>query len=146
MSEERRIKIVQIGKRDVLGLFQMVGSDASFCRFPVISGLPEGYRVHDVSYSFLTDTFLLKVEHESFDPVPCGEQLPWWNPHDVAMIEVRKIATEPIPDEPEIAEEPIHFANNPFVALCGSDRANQRTTCFREHATCTECRRKLEES
>lgn len=34
----------------------------------------------------------------------------------------------------------VHFAPNPFVALCGADVPNQSTTGLRDHTTCENCK------
>lgn len=37
----------------------------------------------------------------------------------------------------------VHYAEEPFLAFCGADVANQRTTTHPDHVTCLECQRRL---
>ena len=41
--------------------------------------------------------------------------------------------------------EPIHYAEIPFVAFCGADKANQKTAGLVDCVTCVECLRKMAE-
>ncbi len=41
------------------------------------------------------------------------------------------------------AGELIHYAETPFIAVCGADRQDQRTTTVKSNTTCPLCREKL---
>ena len=102
MNYERRQVVVQISQNVILDMFQMGQYGMDFVLFPYLPELPKDYRILGIQASDMSGTFLLKVEHPSFDLVPDGEILPFWQDRKVAVVEYRRIPMERIADEPGI--------------------------------------------
>lgn len=77
MSEdERRVRWVRVGERDVLDWFAMAsGGFPQYLTVPVF-WLPDGARVLSVHHDVYRRCFAFLVEHPSFAAVPDGEVPP----------------------------------------------------------------------
>lgn len=75
-ADERRIRVLQIAEREVVGLLLGLGLRLPEYVSVPIWDLPAGTRLEGVVHNPLNRTFEAKVSHESFDPVPDGGYFP----------------------------------------------------------------------
>lgn len=76
-DNDRRLAIVRIPQSTVLDWFQVaLDSDTRFIHIPVIAGLPDKCKVCSVHYDFMSRSFAFTVQHESFDEVQDGHEIP----------------------------------------------------------------------
>lgn len=95
---QRRLKVVSV-PRDLIfdvvtdGTKPRPGSYLAVTNFEV----PEGAKVRETQYDFLTGSFQFIIEHPSFAPVPPGERIPYHPDSLGRSVEVYKLAKKKLP-------------------------------------------------
>lgn len=73
-----------------------------YVALPILKGLPDGYCIRTVQFSFSHQAFAFLIEHESFPDVPDGEEIPRGNEPGFAEYE-----TVEIPDSMKRRDDPV---------------------------------------
>ena len=73
---ERRYKLAYINPEEIINLFYYPEYAVNAFYKTQFIGLPEGYKIKNVSYDYPKHSFVVIIEHESFDPVPLHEYPP----------------------------------------------------------------------
>lgn len=95
MNDLNRVLDVAIPEHWVLDGFMSMGKDLPSCLcIPVLKGLPDGYRLMAVWYDFHSRLFYFRVQHESFEPVADGQQIPAFQEEITRSIIVLQLTLE----------------------------------------------------
>ena len=70
-----RYRILTIGIEDLLNVFKIYDGGFDCLTLPVFDKLPDGYSVHDATYDFSRQAFLIKISHDSFEEVRVGDMI-----------------------------------------------------------------------
>jgi hypothetical protein len=76
VERSRRLKYLVLPERIILSLLNAPSDRRPYYTFPVIKGLPDGYRVEAVNYDYERAGFAIVVSHPSFPEVPLGVRVP----------------------------------------------------------------------
>lgn len=112
MRQERRVRHIRISCGDVLDWFTMATKGLPGCiHVPLIEGLPEDARVYDVQNDFYSNSFLFLIGSDSFDEVPEGERVPYFE----GSFPRKYIAVNVQPETNSVQPEPdsVVFASAP---------------------------------
>lgn len=88
LIEQRRFKVLRIPK-NVIETILFNWHDCDSIALPQWEGLPKGAIVIDSTFDFFSDSFFLRLAHESFDAVPQGESCPSFEHAFVSMLWVK---------------------------------------------------------
>jgi hypothetical protein len=69
-----RARIYRIQRKDLIALLNW--RQFEYVTLPLVTNIPEGARITGVHHEFSEDAFLVRVEHEEFEPVPEGQRIP----------------------------------------------------------------------
>ena len=73
--DERRVVVISIPIR-LLGIILFSYQNCKNVAFPKFKNIPDGARLRSVQFDFMRNSFLMEVEHESFENVGEGRVAP----------------------------------------------------------------------